>query len=181
MNLLPEEQKNFLRRFFKARYVFLTLNTLSVCFIFGILTLLPPYFLTKSYFDSAKIEAEYKNFENTDVAKEIINLPNEINLKMQAFQTHISKQSMVDILSEILSNTSDSIKINSFSFIREGLYKEKKGILLTIAGSANDRMSLTSFISSIKEKNPKYEADLPVSSFTKDKNIPFSLTVFIEN
>jgi len=75
----------------------------------------------------------------------------------------------------------EKVIIDSITFSRNEAYKEKNGILVLVSGTSVDRNSLISFSNSLEQSKDFTFVDVPVSSLTKDKNLPFSINIFIEN
>jgi hypothetical protein len=181
MNLLPKTEKETLIKGFKYRFIIVVLFLVAASFLLGFIMLLPSYLLTSGYFSASVSTNNYPSNETEDSINKILNLPVEINSKLKIFQLNINTLSVTDSLSKIIKFVPHGITLNSFSFSRNQTYKQKNGTTILVSGMANDRDSLVSFSTNLKNSNSFSSVEVPVSSLTKDKNLPFSMNIFIEN
>ena len=180
MNLLPKIEKEALKKGLKLRFIIVTLFLLTASFLVGFIMLLPSYFIARAHFYLTE-SGNSTNTGNESLSKEILNLPSEINLKLKVLQSNIAGPSVVDIFNKIISPVSTRVTINSISFSRDQNYQGKNGIDILISGTALDRDSLLSFLKLLKDSSFFSSVDVPISNFTKNKDIPFSMNIFIEN
>lgn len=176
MNLLPQTEKDILRKGFKARSYIVLSNILSVSVFIGLVMLSPAYFFADSHLESIALNASAKG-EDQDAVKTALQIPDEINSKLAFMESYVKNPSMADYISSVTSYFTDKIHVNSISIGR----KSKKGITIVVSGIASDREALVSFASDLKSSNKFGSVDVPVSSLTRDKDLPFSITIFIEN
>ena len=181
MNLLPNKEKEFLKKGLKLRFVIVALYLLTAFFVVGSIMLLPAYFLMKGQLSSIKLENYNTKTVDGGSIEEILNIPNEINAKLKFLQSNVGNLSTVDIFYKIINLVPEKVVLNSISFSRNQDYKEKTGIHILVSGLALDRGSLVSFSALLKDSNLFSLVDVPVSSLTKEKNLPFSMVLFIEN
>jgi hypothetical protein len=180
MNLLPKTEKENLKKGLKLRFVVSALFLLSASFLIGFILLLPSYFLASSYFSKAT-SPEFTAPKSDVPVEEILNLPAEVGSKLSFFQSNINDVSVADYFSKIVSYLPEGVRLNSVSFSKNQNYKEKNGIIILISGVAANRDSLVSFSTILEKSNLFSTVEVPVSSLTKDKNLPFSMNIFIEN
>ncbi len=176
MNLIPQSEKNTLKKGFKARFAIVANNLLSISFVFGCAMLLPAYFLAESHINAISLNSSVKE-ENQDDIKNTLQIPDEINSKLAFMESYVQNPPTLGYISSIVSYLPDKVKINSISLDR----KTKKGITVVVSGVAANRDSLVSFGNSLKSSKDFDSVDVPVSSFTKDKDLPFLMTIFIAN
>jgi len=176
MNLLPEKEKEILKKGLKIRFIITALILLTSSFVVGAVMLLPGHFLAKGY----ALETELESYSNEGNSQEILKLPTEIDSKLKFFQSQTSSVSSIGTLVEVLSYKPSGITINSLSFLRDQPREEKVGTVVLIAGVARDRNVLVSFENALTGSGSFSSVALPVSSLTKEKNLPFSVNIFIE-
>lgn len=182
MNLLPGTEKDLLKEKLKTKILALGLWLVSAAFVLGSIMLLPAYFLARGNF--YKISSE--NFSSSVVNKEesleqILNLPEEIKNKLQILNFLNQDFSASTLIGKVANEKSSEIKINSFSLARNQSFKEKQGLVVTISGFSASRDALVAFSDALKKLNLFSEVEMPVSSLTKEKNLPFTINLFIEN
>src|SRR3989338_3984764 len=177
MNLLPKTEKEILKKGFKSRFIIMLLFLIATSFFM----LLPSYLLTSGYFFGTTPGNNYSKKEDEDSIKKILNLPTEIDSKLKIFQSNIDNVSVADSFNKIIEHLPLGVTLNSVSFSRNQTDKEKKGVAILISGMASNRDSLVLFSTNLKDSNSLSSVEVPVSSLTRDRNLPFSMNIFIEN
>lgn len=181
MNLLPIIEKDNLKKGFNLRFIILLSVLVSVAFVLGIIMLSPAYFLIKGNRVLATSINSVTENQDKEMVKEILELPTEIDVKLKFLQTHIAAKKTTDSFSKVISNLPEKVSLNTISFKRNQGEKEKKGITISIFGIAADRESLVAFDAALKSSGAFSVIDIPVSSLTKDRNLPFSANLFISD
>jgi hypothetical protein len=181
MNLLPKTEKDNLKKGLKLRLLVMALFLLAVSFLIGVVTLLPSYFLASGNLSRIQLAEYSSGKKNENLKEETLNLPGQIDSRLKFFQSNIANLSVVDVFYKMISVAPAGIKLNSVSFSRDQIYKEKNGTLILVSGIAGTREALVSFSASLKKVEVFSSADVPVSSLTKDRNLPFSINIFVEN
>lgn len=181
MNLLPTTEKESLKKGLKLRFVIVMAFLLAASFLVGFIMLLPSYFLARAHLTLAESGNYNAAAGNENLDKEILNLPGEINFKLKFLQSNIASLPSVDVLYKIINPMPEGVTLDSVSFSRNQKYKGEDGINVLISGKALNRDSLLSFSTTLKDSNYFSSVDVPVSSFTKNKDIPFSMDIFIKN
>ena len=180
MNLLPKTEKEAIKKGLKLRFVIVALFLLAASFLVGFIVLLPSYFLASGYFSKATAEEYSLGVKNDDSVKKILNLPREIDAKLIFFQSNIKSISVAGYFSKIVGYLPKGVKLDSISFSRNKT-NNKNGDSIVVSGMAIDRDSLISFSNLLKNSNLFSDVVVPVSSLTKDKNLPFSMNIFVKN
>lgn len=181
INLLPKAEKEFLKKGLKLRFVIVASFLLTTIFLLGLIMLLPAYFLASGFFSKTASDGYLLELKNDDLTKEILNLPTEISTKLNIFQLNSNDISASGYLSKIVGFLPSGVRLNSLSFSKNQNYKGKVGTMILIGGVAVNRDSLVSFSTLLKESGLFLAVEVPVSSLTKDKNLPFSINAFIDN
>lgn len=181
MNLLPKIERENLAKGLKLRFVIMFLFLLSASFWVGFISLLPSYFLTSGYFSSNAESAFLLKYKDDESVKSILNLPQEINSKLNFLQLILKEQTPASYFSKISNLLPKGVKINSISFAKDQNFKGKVGTIILISGIAGSRDSLISFTEALEESNLFSLVEVPVSSLTKNRDLPFSIDIFIEN
>lgn len=180
MNLLTKTEKEILKKGLRLRFIIVGMYLLSFSLLLGFVTLLPAYFLMKESLSRPEVQNSTRDL-NENSAKEILDLPVKIDLRLKILQSNLMSLSATDAFYKITNQLSGKIVLNSILFSRDKEYKEKRGIHILISGIALNRDSLMSFSKLLKESNFFSLVDIPVSSLTKEKDLPFFINLFIEN
>jgi hypothetical protein len=181
MNLLPKEEKDLIKGTFKSRSIGAALYVVSFVLISGIVMLMPVYFVSTGYMqeDSVRGGSGSKIIDSGEV-EELLKIPEEINAKASFVQSFVSMPSSVETINKIFSFLPEGVFLKSVNFDRNQTFKGKTGTVVLVSGNALTRDSLLKFSNSLKESKEFSQVEIPVSSFAKDKNLSFSITVLIE-
>lgn len=180
MNILPKTEKENLRKGLRLRFVVASTLLLSAAFLIGFIMLSPSYFLASGYF-AKDTSMNFLKSEDGDSVKKILDLPGEVGLKLNFFQSNIDDVSVANYFSQIVGFLPGGVRLNSVSLSKNQSSKDKKSTTILISGIAINRDSLIKFSTVLKESNLFSDVSVPVSSLTKDKNLPFSMNISIEN
>jgi len=180
MNLLPKTEKEILKKGLKLRFIIVALFLFSASILVGFIMFLPSYFLASGFFYKAPVGGYFLDPQNADSVKEILDLPNNINSKLSFFQSNIINISLADYFSKIVGCLPTGVRLNSILFSKDEANKKNSGTIV-VSGVAIDRDSLISFSVLLKKTNLFSDVVIPVSSLTKDKDLPFSMNIFIKN
>lgn len=176
INLIPAQAKRKLQKEYWFRVVSVWMLIWSTALIVGAFILLPVYVLIGSqisvYEDSA-IEASQRvtNYENVSGAL--------VQASQQA--RFIIDQSSVPVFSEYLTifETLEGEDIEIKEFLLE---VGKDGIApINISGVASGRQTLATFRDDLLALDIVKEVDFPISNLAKDKDIPFNISVVLNN
>lgn len=177
MNLLPTTEKEYLKKGLKLRFITIILFFTSASLLVGFVSLLPAYFLTLSHLSDSYL----LSIKNDDSTKEMLSLPEEINSKLKFLQSSVSGIAVTDFFSQIINYLPSGITLNSITFAKKQNFKEKNGTIVSISGMSASRDSLVSFSNLLKESKSFSSVEVPVSNLTKNKDLPFSISIFIED
>lgn len=179
INLLPKDEKEKLEKEQKQRFWVLALSLFSATLFLGFVMLWPAYFLAGDFFDDGLDSTSLKP-EDAISNEKIQNLPLEIKSKLALFRPNTAVLSPADYFFEIAENLPAGVVVNSISFRLSQNYKNKTGQVISISGLAASRELLISFAERLQKIKLFSEVEIPVSNLTKDKNLPFSINIFIE-
>jgi hypothetical protein len=176
INLIPATAKKSLIKEYWMRAATVWLFLWSVAVLLGIFILVPSYVLIHSqvsaYKDSAASASE-KIASYEALAKEL-----ERSGKLAAMMKDtFSKPSTSRYLALFRSLERDGITLSEISIIRGD-----KGVEpVALTGIADDRQALAAFRDTMVAQEVISSVDLPLSNLAKDKDIPFDVTVTLDN
>lgn len=180
MNLLPKEKKDILKKGLKLRFLTVLLHVSTVAFLIGLIMLLPAYFLVSSHLDALALEAGNESETGKNAEQDILGLPAELNGKLQFFQSNTADEGVTGSLSKIIGLLPVGVRLDNISFTRR-LSDTGSGKAILISGISADRDSLLKFGNALKESREFASVEVPVSSFTKERNLDFSINISIAN
>lgn len=172
-NLLPQEHQKDLRKEYSRRRFILAFGALFFIGTSALLTLFPSYLLSLQQ----EKEISLEDYVDAEIWKEDMDLLNE-NIKRIKSDVRIvlsGKEDVFagDVFDTVLSQVSSGILIHNLQYEKNG----KQGIKVVVAGVAETRDGLLVFAKSLEDTPLFTRVEVPVSTFTKEKNIEFSLTL----
>jgi hypothetical protein len=173
LNLLNKEKRFFLRREYFGRLTNVILSVIIFCLVFYGILLLSNSFLVN--FEKIAVEIEFQNLAQSNLQKDLEIY--EKNLAhIQAEYNLFSKKSTEPtlIISKIEQKQVPGIVLKSINFQK---VDEEGGAKLQVGGLAKDRDTLINYSDSLKTENIFQEINIPLATFAKDSNIPFSLSI----
>lgn len=180
MNLLPPKEKEALRQSLKTRSLALGMFLVAVAFLAGSIMLLPSYFLALGNFYRVSSEDSSLTIHDESQVKALLNLPQEIGDKLGLVASS-ERLPTTDYISAIVESLPQDVKLDSLSFARGHSREEENGTLVSVSGEASSREALMLFSNALKESGRFLSVDVPVSNLAKDKDLPFSIKIFIKN
>jgi type IV pilus assembly protein PilM len=178
VNVLPQNEKAFLRNEYWKRFTILLLFILSFILIIATLLLLPSYLYSSSKEIIAENRLEEFNQKNKNITSNNLDSTiTKINKKLDLLITFKPGNLLHDeIIGSVLDARPDGV---TFTQILYGQKKDKT-IYLEIHGQAKDRVTLRNF-KSIIDSNPKFaSSNLPMSNFLEKTNINFTIYIVVK-
>lgn len=174
-NFLPSKTREELRKEYKRRrwsvfFIFtFFLGTISV--VFFVPTCLTVY-LEKQHLSEEldTLKKESNNLTNLELSEKLKN----ISKITSTLKPYIKEVPVTEILDSILERKSEDIILFSFAIKNE---KNQGKLQISLSGIARDRDVLLQFSESLKEEEFISEVDIPLSSFTKEENLDFSMQI----
>lgn len=173
LNLLPQENRKSLKREYYFRLLVVVAIFILIISAFSGLFLISSFMISVSRQDVAlsaqdqlkKIEAQQAS---ADIKTALIKAKNEMALVGKTDGTG----SMLAILTLALSHKVNGDAITGITIDKTN----SAGPLITLSGTANDRQSLVAFSNALDAEPLFTSVNIPISDFTQDSNIPFSLS-----
>src|SRR3990167_3708325 len=187
MNLLPEENKILFKKYYLRRlfivFVFLFFSAVFA----GIIVLIPTHLLISSHKNDLSAEsAAYLKKEvktaNNAAALEIEKLNNRLDFLEKA----VNDKKLNIFLKNIFDKKNSGVKITSFSYEKGNVSKIKDKIStdddkISLYGKARKREDLLIFEGQLKKEWGDQKVVSPVSNLINEKDLDFSLVLYIQN
>jgi hypothetical protein len=175
-NLLPKDIRDQVKKeYFLRELIVISLFVsfiLTTFLIFNIPTWLNSYYKEKEVL----INIDKVN-ESIDISlvgtNELIKL---LNGRLKVIDGFLSYPKFVPFVKDILSKKTSSISLKEITFSSSTTTKAN----ITIGGVAKTRESLLSFVKNLQDLKRFSKVDLPISNFTKDKDLNFSINIITE-
>lgn len=179
LHLLLSQDRHKIRREYHFRFLNMFLIfTLILCFVTGLL-IFPTH--VHVFIEKGFSERQFMQFQSSAVIaeqKELEKLRGELQEKFSLVENHTFYST--NLIAKILARKPDGIFLNSF-IVREGEVKDGESyVTAELRGIANNRELLVLFSGKLKEDDYFESVDLPLSSLTKESDIPFSVFVKVK-
>ncbi|MES3004969.1 MAG: hypothetical protein V4690_02555 [Patescibacteria group bacterium] len=171
-NVLPDNLKQEIKKQYGARRFVVILNFIIFIQIFTLIAFFPSW-VTSFYNqkEAASVVAESEDALLIEEVEELSSQIQSINKKLEIIKKTQTGFSPTQTLDSIIEQKSPSILINEFTFNKS----TNNQVTITLTGSAGERESLLTFIKKLESSKLFDKVDSPISNFTKDRNISFSL------
>jgi hypothetical protein len=174
INLLLPKEKQKIKKEYIFRFLIILNWILIICALVAIIMMIPNYILLDV--EARIFKDEINNIQTDDLKQNQETVQNRIvdlQNKIEPIDPDLRRPS--DFLRRIIEKQDRNISIQSisYSFIDEEI--------IVIQGNAGGRESLARFVDELKNIEDFSNVDLPYSSFAKDIDIPFSITIQIKN
>lgn len=174
LKFLISTERHELRREYKFRFLNVVLIYLLILAGIIAVSLFAPY--TVVYLEKNIINSELETIKNSDVSKRRAAFENDYKhliVEYKMFnQEFLRPTEFYDLL---LRNKTSEIVISSLNFAR--MDGEKLKVKIDIKGVAKTRNALVEYVNSLKQEKIFNKVDVPISTLTKESDIPFSISL----
>ncbi len=175
-NLLPEALKIEIKKEYFIRKVLLSLVFVIFIQIIFFVFIFPTLLISKSRSSEIALRSEEMNrhLSILNIASTTSDIKS-LNAKLSAMDSALKYPALVPFLNSILGQKSKSIVINNFVYTS----KDESSASIILEGISGNREALTTFVKNLQSTELFKSVDLPISNFTKDKNLNFSISITI--
>lgn len=178
LNLLPAEEKKYIRKDFLKRSGVEASVVLMFVAICGIGFLVPSYLVLKTEIDSFKseltgLEDQFDNSELTALREQVKKQNAEISRIVDAFDV-MPLYSV--LLADLLERQTNGVSVLSFSIQKEG-----EQTIMHVAGEALDREYLVAFAESLRESQYVKVVSVPEINFIDATNLSYRISLGISD
>ena len=173
-NLLPQKERKRFEVEYKLRVLVISLVFLMMTLVFGIVLLLPSYFVSESKGESIGRQSELLQ-KTIALREEDTSVMSLLSVKQKMNQLTVVQEHVLqtELMQTVIKNIGTDIVMDAFYYTRG---TDANGEI-KITGKANSRTALLSFSDKLKKESLFSRVDLPVSSLAQDSNIVFSITL----
>ena len=172
LNLLPQDYKRKVKYEYIMRFVAVSAALGSLVLVTLAVAVFPTYISLRVEQAIAKNDLQTAKESSTAKDKNILlKTLKDLEGKMRAVSI-VSGENATDFIDKAVQLKNTGIKINSISYIKKD---EKKDVV--IEGVARTRNDLIDFSKKAKNSLWTVSSDIPISSFSKDHDIAFSITL----
>lgn len=180
MNLLPESQKNIVEKGSKLRFWIVVMVNVSAALLMSAILLLPSYFIAGSKLLENKSKAQMAGSKNRETISKLLELPKEINMKLRIMRGNQAEETLMETIKKIVDAKTSGVHISSMSYTKAEKNENGEKNKIIISGVSLDRKSLIDFSQKLKENKSFSGVEVPVFSLTRERDLPFSITITIE-
>ena len=179
-NLLPKSEKDNILKAYKARVLITYLLGSFVTLIISCVVFLPPFIL--SYYKmNAIIQKQNLAPLSAEDEKKILNFPGMVDAESKIALSLKGGISITDRITQISEARPKGLSITEVSYDSVAKTAGKLVKQILISGIAPTRGSLLTFEDQVKKINFVSSISVPVSDLAKDKDLPFSMTIIMQD
>jgi len=187
MNLLPEENKVLFKKYYLRRLFVVFSFLIFSAVVAGIIVLIPMHLLISSYKNdlsaesAAYLKKDAKSADNAAVLE-----IEKLNSRLDFLEKAENDKKLNIIFKNIFDKKNSGVKIASFSYEKGNVSKIKDKISIdddkiSLYGKARKREDLLIFEGQLKKEWGDQKVISPVSNLINEKDLDFSLTLYIQN
>ncbi len=191
INLLPVEEKQKIQKAYRLRTAIVACAGAAVIFMINIFGLVPSYVGVLSKHETLTFQSGAAGGGGDGLGAETRALEEKITKANKNTQILLGEKDAElprELFAEILSKKTSGTKITEISYSvpssNETASADKKGEkkmpAIILAGIADTRESLLSFVNVLNESGMFSSVDLPISNFVKDRNLGFSINIEVK-
>ncbi|MGM0482712.1 MAG: hypothetical protein ACQEP6_02520 [Patescibacteria group bacterium] len=173
LNLLPEQEKEKIRKEYLLRRWSVFLIFLAILGFISLVFLAPAYAVV--YLEKQHLEEELsKTKTSTDelVDPEVFERISALSEDLDLLLPHTEDVFVIDIIKILTENRPENLSITSFAVRKDA---SDKTFFVSISGIAATRGVLLEFSEQLRGMDRVNEVDIPLTSFTQEKNLEFSM------
>jgi hypothetical protein len=173
-NLLPQEQQKVIAKEYKNRRTVVALIALACTVIVSAGFLVPSFALSNVKLREATNAAELARKRAESIGGDSTSTATlqGVRGKLASLAVGANTVQMTELFDRVTDQKSGDIKIGAMTLVRG--VGDQEGVL-TVDGLAKNRESLTALMKRLQADSTFTSVEVPVSSFAKDRDIPFSM------
>lgn len=175
-NLLPDNLKNKVKSEYRLNFLIMILLFIIILQISSLIFLFPSWLISMNKENEIMTQAERVNKSLLD--SKIININakvDSINSTLKIINSTIEYPKFKPFIDSIIFQKIKDISISEFDYSSNNDITGK----IILAGIATTREALVLFVSKLEQTKLFDKVDLPISNFTKNKDIDFSINMTI--
>ncbi|MEI6843232.1 MAG: hypothetical protein WCK48_01855 [bacterium] len=174
-NVLPNFFKEEIKSEYKIRFWIVVVLFVIFIQISFLVMIFPSWLISLARQNEVTTELDATNksssYQNADKISTMIE---DTNQKLKIIDSALTYPRFVPIVRSILDNKISGIKLNSILFSSTG------SNTVALTGISSTRETLVLFIKKLKDSGLFKDVFSPVSNFTKDKDIGFSINIILQ-
>ena len=178
INLIPPHARKYVQVEYWIRVGTVYFLLLSVTLVMVAALLIPTYVLITSQLQVYEEQYTETEAQNASYA-ELEQIVTVANATAQRVLQRAKEPSFSTLLEELSAVTDASIRLNTVTMNRDP--KTKNIEQVQISGDASTREALAAFRNALEAHERFASAELPLSNLAKDKDVPFNITIVIDN
>lgn len=176
INILPQEEKQALRREYRMRFAVVVSVLLALTFLFASIMLVPPYLLSLSKDSLAENRLATWNSLNKDISiLDTTEIITDTNTKLGLLSLTRQSKVVEDVFNKVLLYRTSGITFQQMLYTERS--DEKR--VIEIHGIARDRFTLRAFKDALESSKSFSQVEIPLSTFLEKSNISFTASLVI--
>ncbi|HEY1037640.1 MAG TPA: hypothetical protein VGE62_03595 [Candidatus Paceibacterota bacterium] len=176
LHLLTEEHKAKIIRQYRMRLLIVLCLGIVLTLVAAAIFLIPSYVISFSAY--SEVQAEKNRLVSLVAAKQTDALANdvkEVSNTLEALKSHADRRNPTRIFERIVQGKPSGVSVTSFAYTPES----DSQVTVDVAGKANTRGSLSSYVDMLKADKVFSGVSIPLSSFARERDISFNLKISV--
>lgn len=175
-NLLPNNLKDKIRSEYRLHFVIVAFLFIIFLQVTHLVFLFPSWLISLNKEKEVILQSEKSNRSSLDSQINLINSTiKSINTKLNVINSTLEYPKVVPLIDGILAQKTNDIHIKAIQYTSS----KNTSVKINLTGVSATRESLVLFVKKLEESKLFNNVDLPISNFTKDKDIDFSINMTI--
>lgn len=177
INLLSELSKRKFKRAYLLRLLTVTLFAVASLVVVHSVLLIPSYVFLQAQVLNQEVEKEFtqKTLEASG-SDEVEARLGALNAHIALLQTLPEEPSFISAVEEVLEVSRTGIAVTHISYT-----PKHPEVQISVRGIAVDRDALRSFAKILEERKEIKGVDFPISNLSKEKDLPFNISITLES
>jgi Tfp pilus assembly protein PilN len=175
INLLSAQGKKIFTRMYILRLLTVALSMGAVLVVIHSVLLIPSYVFLQARIANQEVEGEFlgKTLEASG-SDEVEERLTALTAKLTLLETLESTPLFVSAIEDVLEVSRTGIQVTNIAYT-----PNDPKVQISIRGIAKDRDALRSFAKRLEEREGIASVDFPIGNLSKEKDLPFSISIVL--
>ena len=178
-NILPQTKKVSILWMYRKRFLAVVFIFIMCFAIVGSVLLVPAFLISRSSENLLTAQRDtLAGRETSTITHSLASTIGDINSRVAVFPLMVPASPLIaDLINPILAAKTSTIHLTDFSYDPSA---GKGTAAITIGGAADSREALLAFGDKLKTIDGITNVNVPISSFIKDANVPFTISATMQ-
>ena len=178
-NILPQQQISKIARLYRKRFMVVVFISAIILFAIGCIMLAPSiYFAQQNQAALAAKKVQLDQLETGSYQASLTSSISDINSRLQVFGQSVPQTPIIgSFVNVVLGAKTPAVHIDEMHSVLDA--KDQNSADITVKGTADSREALLYFADNLRGYSNVSNVDVPIDTFIKNSNVPFTLTATV--